>query len=65
MILQLIQSIDPTVNPRHVLAFILEEHGVTDHLSKDQIQREVELYKEEWKPDSDTVWEAVADSLHL
>lgn len=66
MILQIISEIDSSVNARSVLAFILEEHGTTNQLSKSDIQAEIELYKAEIATEGgEEVWEELADMLNL
>jgi hypothetical protein len=66
MILQTISQIDPSVDARSVLAFILEGHGTTNQLSKSDIRTEIELYKAEIATvGGEEVWGEIADMLNL
>ena len=60
-----IQSIDPTMNARHVEGFMRLEYGTLDHLSRKQIANEIKMFKAEYTPANEIDWERNAKSYGL
>lgn len=63
---QMINQIDPDVNARWVEAFMRLEHGTLNHLSIGDVQREINMFKQEldWS-DEPAQWEEIAESFGL
>jgi hypothetical protein len=60
-----IQSIDPTVNARHVEGFMRLQYGTLDHLSRARFVNEIKMFKAEYTPANEIDWERNAKSYGL
>ena len=62
---KIIQSIDPSVNARHVEGFMRLEYGTLSHLSRQKIAREIKMFKATASQEMESTWESNARSFGL
>ncbi|MGA1739012.1 MAG: hypothetical protein ACO4AM_07010, partial [Candidatus Nanopelagicaceae bacterium] len=62
---QIINRIDPTLNPRWVEGFIRLQYGTLDHLSTTDFEREIDLFRGEFQQEDEQTWEDNARSYGL
>ena len=62
---QIINRIDPTLNPRWDEGFIRLQYGTLDHLSVTDFEREIDLFRGELQQEDEQTWEDNARSYGL
>ena len=62
---RLIERLDPSVNGRHVEAFMRLEYGTLDHLAEDKFREEIQTVKKSREDYPDIDWEHSAKYLGI
>jgi len=63
--INLVNEIDPNVNARHLLGFILIKHDILSSLPISTFHSEIKAFKAEWRPCDADLWEENAKSFGL
>lgn len=62
---KLIERLDPSVNGRHVEAFMRLEYGTLDHFAEDKFKEEIQTFKKSREDYPDIDWEHSAKYLGI